>query len=177
MQETAILRTCGDKNSFDEEYRSAVRDALESLTAQQLRRLQTFARWRCKIVGKKAAGRDWEDLLSEAITAVLAGNRRWDQSRGDFCSFLIGAMRSMSTSWYAIRTVEFGEAYWPSALLHSDETGPTMLDLFASAAADPERLVIAGDLLRKCEDALSDDNVALHTFHLLWLGMNSKEIT
>jgi DNA-directed RNA polymerase specialized sigma24 family protein len=178
MQATATFRTRIDENSSGEEYRTAVREAVESLTPAQLLRLRTFAKWRSKIVGKKAAGRDWEDLLSEAITSVLEGRRAWDQTRGDFYSFLVGAMRSISASWYAQRAVEFSEADWPSQV-YLDEVSPTMLDLFASTRtdSDPELVVVADDLLRKCEEALKDDSLALQTFHLLSLGMNGKEIT
>ena len=120
-----------------------------------------------------------KDLLSKAMTSVLAGRRLWNQTRGDFYSFLVGAMRSISASWYAQRIVEFGEADWSSPLLDSDETGMTTLDLFATAGAgsDPERLAVANDLLRKCEEALRGDDEALRTIHLLSLGMNAKEIT
>jgi len=178
MQTSAPLGTFASENFSGEEYRSGVRAALESLKPSQLVRLQTYARWRYRIVGKKAAGRDWEDLLSEAMMSALDGRRSWDHRRVDIYSFLIGAMRSISSRWYAKRSVEFGEADLPSLQLDPDETVPTTLDLFTSTAAgsDPEQVAVADELFRKCKEALRDDDQALQMFDLLSFGMNGKEI-
>lgn len=81
--------------SFDQ-----VVDAINSLSPIQLKRLEKFARFRVIGLGRKALGRDWEDLFHDAIEAFCEENRRrWDKERFDIVRGLAEAMRSISDSW------------------------------------------------------------------------------
>jgi hypothetical protein len=99
MQEKYDFWTSGDKN-ISESIVSlpAIRNAIETMPAAQLLRLQKFATWRMRSLGDRTAGRGPEDLLSEAITVTLTGQRVWKEGI-DFCTHLMGAMRSISSSW------------------------------------------------------------------------------
>lgn len=81
--------------SFDE-----IIDAINSLTPVQLKRLEKFAKWRVRGLGKKKLRRDWEDLFQDAITSFCSEDRRrWNKEKVDFVTGLIGAMRSISDNW------------------------------------------------------------------------------
>ena len=45
--------------------REEVVAAIEALTREQHLRLERFARWRMRGLGRAAQGRDWEDLVGE----------------------------------------------------------------------------------------------------------------
>lgn len=74
--------------------------AIAELTPADLERLRSFARNRIKRIGRKAAGRDYEDLLQEAVISFLKGSRRWKLGGNiSFVRVLIGAVRSISSNW------------------------------------------------------------------------------
>ena len=76
-----------------------VQAAVEGLSAANLLRLEKFARWRVRGLGRRAGGRDHRDLLQEAMTSTLAGDRNWNKAAVHFVGHLLGAMRSISTHW------------------------------------------------------------------------------
>ncbi len=59
----------------------------------------SYARWRVQGLGRAALGRNAMDLFGEAVTATLAGTRRWQPDRVNFTTFLTGVMRSISSHW------------------------------------------------------------------------------
>lgn len=70
-----------------------VRVALAALTAPQLKRLGAMRRFAG--LGLKTAAEDGGDLLQEAITRVLSGDRIWPKDEVEFLPFLVGVMRSI----------------------------------------------------------------------------------
>ena len=77
-----------------------VKRAIAALSAADLLRLRQFANARIRRIGYRAAhGRTACDLLNEAVTRTLAGTRRWKPAHVEFVKFLLGVMRSISTSW------------------------------------------------------------------------------
>src|SRR5262245_1076348 len=76
-----------------------VQAAIDSLTEADLLRLEGYAIWRIRAIGRKALGRNYEDLLSESIFATLEGKRKWNKNNVDFVRYLIGAMQSISDNW------------------------------------------------------------------------------
>src|SRR5437763_7081265 len=85
------------------EERAATREevvaAVEALTRHEYLRLEQYARWRIRGIGRAARGRDWEELLREAISATYEGSRHWNKESVDFPGHLIGVMRSISSHW------------------------------------------------------------------------------
>jgi hypothetical protein len=59
--------------------------AIKTLTSSDLLRLQRFAKFRVRGLGRAASGRDWEDLLGEALYRTLKGTddtqngRHWNR--------------------------------------------------------------------------------------------------
>ena len=85
------------------EERAAAREeivaAYEALTRLELLRLELFAKWRVRGLGRFALGRGWDDLLGQAVADTYEGRRRWDKDAVDFTGHLVGAMRSISSHW------------------------------------------------------------------------------
>lgn len=73
--------------------------AIEALTEQELRRLKQYARSRILILNRRASGRNHHDLLQQAVTDTLSGERRWNKEAVDFLGHLVGAMRSIAWKW------------------------------------------------------------------------------
>jgi hypothetical protein len=79
--------------------------AIESLSAEQYRRLKNYARFRVRGLGRAAMGRTFECLLNDAVASTLQGaedgakGRKWAKNRVVFVNHLLGAMRSISTHW------------------------------------------------------------------------------
>ena len=64
-----------------------------------LGRLEKYARYRIRGLGRKATGRDHEDLLGEAVQDTLDLEKRKWNKRVSFAQHLMGAMRSISSHW------------------------------------------------------------------------------
>jgi hypothetical protein len=78
--------------------------AIKALTSSELLRLQKFAKFRVRGLGRAASGRDWEDLLGEALHRTLMGTkdkqsgRHWNR-KVPFVLHLAGAMSSIASLW------------------------------------------------------------------------------
>jgi hypothetical protein len=79
--------------------RGRVEQAIQELSDADLHRLEAFAVWRMRGLGRRTDGRTHEDLLGEAMCAALEGRRAWLECNADFVGFLVGAMRSISDNW------------------------------------------------------------------------------
>ncbi len=103
-----------------------INDAITSLTAEEIKRLEKFARWRIKGLGRKKMGRNWEVLLNEAVVAFCSDTRRWDKERVDFVRAMTQAMRSISDNWR--RTFDEDEPRLESEMittsLYGEESNP-----------------------------------------------------
>jgi hypothetical protein len=111
--------------------------AIESLSANDLIRLKYFARFLLRGLGRAARGRDFEDVLQEAIKSTWEGagggskGRRWEKNRISLVEHLFGAMRSITSHWDAA----FDQEEW--------------LD------SDAAKTSINGELIRPVESAIS----------------------
>ena len=109
-----------------------INDAIASLTAAELKRLEKFARWRIKGLGRKKMGRTWEVLLNEAVVAFCSDTRRWDKERIDFIRAMTQAMRSISDNWR--RTFDEDEPQLESEMITTSLIGEESNPLSAIAA-------------------------------------------
>jgi hypothetical protein len=79
--------------------------AIESLSAEEFRRLKKAAGYRIRGLGRAAQHRDYEDLLGEALASTLKGaeggaeGRKWAKDRVRFVKYLLEAMRSIANHW------------------------------------------------------------------------------
>ena len=144
-------------------------EAVLALTPVELLKLKRYARWRTRLVARKARGRDEKDLLGEAVTATVSGKRVWRKEIG-LCSHLLGAMRSISSSWCETE----GEEYLESELVRPEnETSP--LDQ-AVTSIDPERILRAKERLEQIRRLFAKDEPASQVIELMALGHTAKEI-
>ena len=152
-----------------------IREAIEALTPGELLRLEKYARWRIRGLGRKAAGRSHEDLLGEAMTATLAGERRWNRERVDFFGHLKGAVRSISDNWN--RKTGGEDTYLEAECIGPEskvEASP--LRRAPSLQSDGERRLGAHQMLLRIEALFVDDPLVLSIIAQLGEGMNGPEI-
>ena len=70
----------------------------DNFSTADILRLRSAAKFLVAGLGHSGRGESWEDLLQEAILRSLAGERKWP-SQLAFRTFLMGAMRSIASSW------------------------------------------------------------------------------
>jgi RNA polymerase sigma-70 factor (ECF subfamily) len=139
--------------------------AVEALTQAELKKLNDYARIAIIALGRYAGTSDAGDLLQEAIKRVLEEKRHWKPAKVDFLGFLIGAMKSIVSSWKTqtkrnpatIRESDFPEA--------DEEVPPTSSDLARDVRPDPLQQLLASDqpteewLVAEIEAMFADDAV------------------
>jgi DNA-directed RNA polymerase specialized sigma24 family protein len=130
--------------------------ALSALTDEQLLKLRNFARFRINGLGQKSGGRDYEDLLGEAVKRTLAGDRRWNKSVG-FFQHLRGAMRSTSTHWKENFDKGEGRIGLPTSWPNVEGEGNGHFLHLPSGAPDCERVLSAKQTLEEVEQLFTDE--------------------
>ena len=158
--------------------------AMEALTSADLLRLRDYARWRVRGLGRKAASRTATELLADAMSATLAGKRRWNKDKVDFVGHLIGAMRSISSHWRT-QSKHVDEATLESDLLRTTEEGDVVspFDLVPSEEPTPDDELEASDRQREAkerveaiENAFAADPVIPLILHGLHQEMTPAEV-
>jgi DNA-directed RNA polymerase specialized sigma24 family protein len=137
-----------------------ISEAIESLTDVQLLKLEKYARWRIRGLGQANDGRDYEDLMQEAITSTLTGPRQWNKSVS-FERHFIGAMRSISSHWR--EQFDPDSPQLESEVIRISQEGKET-NLFLNAlSTDPpaERALIARQDIEEIEKHFVEDREAL----------------
>lgn len=131
-----------------------VRSAVQALKFEELRRLDKYARWRIRGLGRASMGRTHEDLLQDAITATLGGNRHWSKSV-DFVKHLREAMRSISTTWRKV--FDPNEAHLASEVIEKTPEGrmKNPMDQVCSPVLNPEQTLAMKEKLLDVEEKLT----------------------
>lgn len=168
---------------------SEVIQAIESLTDQDSERLEQVATNRIFRIGRRAAnGRTPEDLLQEAMTRTLDGQRHWYPENVGFVPYLIGAVRSIASEWagHRYRNPDSPDyAALESQLIKEDEEGnpvspfdglttraPNAEDQMVEAETEAERQA----LLRAIEQHLAQDENASYVLMGWQDGMDGPAI-
>lgn len=172
-REPGRLRRIPDELAATQE---EIATAIEGLTDGELLRLEKYARYRIRGLGRKAGGRDHDDLLREAMTATLAGNRRWKKQTVDFFTHLAGVMRSLSSHWR--EQFDPQEARLESEFAVTGERGPSAspLAMAPTDAPDPERLLDAKQQLAKIERFFASDPTVPRIIEGFRSGLTASEI-
>jgi CheY-like chemotaxis protein len=155
--------------------------AIEALSSSELLRLQRFANFRVRGLGRAARGRTGEDLLGEALLRTLIGagaareGRHWNRNV-DFVQHLKGAMESISSCWK--RQFKEKEAYLISELpIHNaEEQEHSPLDNVASEQAAADQLLIEKDEEDRVLTIFKDDAEATQVLLGLLHGLKKNEI-
>lgn len=134
---------------------------IASLTDGQILKLLNFAKWKIKGLGRKALGRDHQDLLNESITRTLEGTRNWPKSAVDFMGYLFGTMRSISSNW--AESFDPEEAALESEVVINTEEGKTISPINKAEAPgiSPEDNIIAKQKIERIEGLFEKDETVL----------------
>lgn len=154
-----------------------LRAAIDALTAPQAAKLEEFAKGRVRRLGRKAAGRTAGDLLNDAVTATLAGTRRWNRANVDFTGHLIGTMRSISSHWAR----DFDPEEHPvleSELTKTTSEGGTLSPFEQLAATEPdaERNLEAKEQVEEILAAFAADTVVSVILDGMLEGMSPPDV-
>jgi hypothetical protein len=135
--------------------------AIDSLSKEDLWRLEQYARWRLKGIGRAARGHNYEDLLRESIMATCdPERRRWNIEKVSFVQHLKGVMRSISSHW--LEKFDSDEPILEAEAIRSDGSGYEINPLLEaeSPIPDPERTLAAKEELLQIEMLLIDRPLA-----------------
>jgi hypothetical protein len=153
-----------------------VRAAVEALSEADHVRLENYARYRIRGLGRMAGGRGHEDLLGEAVVDTLdPAKRRWNKDIS-FVRHLIGAMRSISSHWR--EQFDPDEPRLESEVVRVGEDGEPLspLDLVGSEAPAAGRILEAKQQLEAIEKAVVDDKIVSDILGGLRAEMSPSEI-
>lgn len=142
-----------------------VEAAITTLTTVQLIDLKRYAVRKIVGLGRKALGRDWQDLLNTALERTVGRDRRWNKAQVDFRGHLRGVMRSIASHWR--EEFEDCEPRLESELVRLDASGKprSPIDRVPDRSSEPGADLVAQELLQKFEELLTDDEIGLQ---ILW---------
>lgn len=152
--------------------------AIELLSEIQFVRLEKYAAFKIKGLGRTALGRDAKDLLQQAITDTLDEDiRRWNKSV-DFERHLKGAIRSIASKWRNQSDEDEQEVRLESEILRTNSDGQLDNPMLAARSTDPspERQLDVRQQLEGLRQLLDGDVVALDVFDGLRGRMTGPEI-
>ena len=144
-------------------------EALRSLTASDLRRLQHLARIRA--IGLEPL--EWGDLLNEAIARLLEGSRRWPRDVS-LVVFLRETMRSIANGH--LRRLEKRTVVAASALGTDAATGNRIVEGAGDVSMEPEARTSASETLARVEGLFSGDKDAMAVISGKVSGQSPQEI-
>lgn len=155
--------------------------AIKALTRSDQLRLQHFAKYRIRGLGRAARDRDWEDLLEEALYRTLIGatdarqGRHWNK-KVDLVKHLEQAMRSIASSWK--RQFKEEGTFLISELSRSDGDGQeySPVDSVRSDDASADEHLIEEEDLALVFASLKDDQQATEVLQAWLHGLRKEEI-
>lgn len=155
--------------------------AINSLTKGELIRLRKFAYRRYWTLGRRGAGLSPEDLLQNALVAVLEGRRKWKKNRVDFVRLLLGVIQSLSSH---IVEGKAADAFDDVVAYEAPDEDHDALDRLPSPSAPTPEEVLENDELEReavaldaqIRDHFKDDDHALMVYEGLCENMKPAEI-
>lgn len=141
--------------------------AIAALTAADLVRLGRIAQLRAY----RLPDGNWEDLVNESIEKLLSGARRWPVQM-PLVAFLREVIRSLASEKWRRHV----QASIVSLRPESAEAEDDPLLQVADTAPDPERVLLARDLLERVRSTFAGDPSALAVLAALAEGRGADEI-
>ena len=155
---------------------SEVSSAIEALTPAELLRLRSYARFRMRALSSAGIGRNHEDLMSEAITATLAGTRRWNKEAVDMTGHLAGVMRSLSSHWSA-QVATAGEGLvWQGAVDEGTGERAQVAQESPAVRPDAERELAARQEVERIRRYFVSDELVLRVIGQFEQGLRGPDI-
>lgn len=134
-----------------------VESALAALSDDDFVRLERLARNR--VFGLPDV--EPMELINTAVERALVGTRKWPRGLPALV-FLAGAMRSIATEhWHRVYREREDIAPSPSSAGHGDGNPGGLPDGIPSEFPDPEREMLAKQMLEQVEQVFADDDEAL----------------
>jgi DNA-directed RNA polymerase specialized sigma24 family protein len=137
--------------------------AIEKLTTAEWAKLHSFARNRARMMALRGSAFTEEDLVSEAVAALLKERRHWNPKKVDFLGVVMGAMRSIASNYKA--SAKNGDFALPASQVSSpeedDEEAPNVAELLPDRRPDPEKAVMISNMLFEVYESFSEDPEAL----------------
>lgn len=124
-----------------------VEAAIQALTSADLLRLERIASFRARALAATGLGYDGPDLLQEAITRTVAGDRNWRKTVS-FVTHLAAVMRS--TSSHALESLQ-------GAIVTSTSTEEARQIPAAPQQSNPERIAAARERYGQIRQRFDDD--------------------
>lgn len=155
-----------------------VATAIGALSTVELGRLKLYARRRIAWIGRAALGRSWEDLLQEAMLAVL-GRRQWKKDAVDLVGLIIGAMRSISSGWAeSANTTKHEEPVYECELIREDHEGKASNEYVLARSPEPsqEAALVAKDCVATVRRFFCDDPLILDIMDGIAADLKGPEI-
>ena len=153
-----------------------VEAAIASLSMADLVRLEGFAAFRVRGLGRAAEGLDPADVVTDALEKTLRGIRRWNKGAVDLAGHLMGVIRSDVSHW-GEKVGRRGPTLRAADLHPPDgSAGAEPLDQVPGDAPDAERIAIAKDQVEKIRSMFAEDTVVSLIIDGLIEGMKGPEI-
>lgn len=154
--------------------------AIESLftSPPSLLKLNQFAQFRIKSIGRSAEGRDHEDLLMEAVALTLERKRIWNRTSVDMVGHLMGVMKSVSSHWAEHVQTRGNNTYLESEVTQISDEGNviTLLGQAACQRPSPAQIVEASRELNGIKMTFCSDKVVSDILSGLEAEMTGAEI-
>jgi len=153
-----------------------IETAIQSLSSADNIRLQNFARFRIRGLGRASKGRDWQDLIRQALTDTLDPKHRcWNKSV-TFVRHMLGAMRSISTAWK--EAFDPDEASLECDLIQSGQEVRvvSIFDDIPSTRPDGERVMVARQEIAEIEKHFAQNSIELDVISGWRAEMTGPEI-
>jgi hypothetical protein len=152
---------------------------IEELTKADLLRLRGFADFRVRCLGRAACGMTGSDLLGEALRSTLEGTRRNGEGRRwnndvDFVTHLMGAMRSIASSWRR----RFDDVFLESEVLLCDIEGrkASPFDNVPSNEPTADQWLIQTEEEKRITGLFANDPAAILVLRGIFDGTKKGEI-
>lgn len=135
--------------------------AIEALYSDKLKlhKLHQYAKFRIEGIGRAAEGSDAEDLLSEAVTRTLEGDRKWNKTAVDMVGHLIGVMKSLSSHMAESVGTRKISTYLESEVTQVTDEGEVVspLEQYPSSRPGPDRILEVHQRVDLIEQAFKED--------------------
>lgn len=137
--------------------------AIEKLTHAEWAKLHAFARNRARMMALRGSTFIAEDLLGQAVVALLDERRHWNPKKVSFVGVLMGAIKSIASNYRA--GTEDGKFALPvsqvSPAAENGEATSTVTETHADSRPNPEQIVVVSNLLSEVYYSFRDDSEAL----------------
>lgn len=152
-----------------------IEEALAALTDAEVIRLTEVSAYRHGSLGARRAGRHEGDILSDAITAILEGRRKWIKANVAFVPFILGVMKSVTSHIRTGKALDAFDEITPNPA--NDEEAEDFVEQIPTAApVDSERLLRARELDGQIRERFKEDPEVLLVYEAFLEKMKPAEI-